>query len=169
MLQMKSSNVGGRAIRNSPIVWSFVTESTVFDIDTTRTKRSCDQEVWRAGISANHKSTCGNEHASPESKTPTRTCDHDDGFHKQNQKGPAASMMGWVLVRRQQNKTSRRTSGWALSPKRKAPAVMAMGAHQQQHPPCPTSLHRSPRRQPPCISWVVPIPHMGLAGVRIGY
>ena len=69
---MKSSNVGGRAIRNYPIVWSFGwvggTESTMFDVDTTRTNRSCDQEVGRAGISAKHKSTCGNEHAPPERK-----------------------------------------------------------------------------------------------------
>ena len=57
-------------------------------------------------------------------------------------------MVGWVLVRRQQNKKSG-PSGWTLSPKRKAPAVMAMGARQQQHPPCPTSIHRSMRRHPP--------------------
>ena len=71
-LRVKSSNVGGRAIRKYHIVWSFRwvggTGSTMFDVDTTRTKRSCDQEVGRAGISAKHKSTCGTDHQSPENK-----------------------------------------------------------------------------------------------------
>ena len=39
-----------------------------------RDMESYYQEIGRAGISANHKSTCGHEHASPES-----TCDqHED-------------------------------------------------------------------------------------------
>ena len=111
MLQMKSSNVGGRAIRKSHIVWSCVTNSTVFGADTTRTKRSCDHE------------RIGGRRYQPTAKAPADMNRHHlkapatkmTGSTHKTKKGPAASMMGWVRVRRQHTKTRRRTSGWALS------------------------------------------------------